>query len=294
MSPGSKAIAWALVAIVLWGTLAAVVGDALRGVPFAGLLFWSLVFAAPTLAAADFLRGRRPRDFLLEPKVLALGLWGIFGYHALFFAALDFAPIVQANLLNYLWPLLMVLLAAPLAKERPSGFALAGAMVGFGGAVLVVTQGRSLVVKDDHLFGYALALLAALSWSSFSVLLRRFGARAQGKMAAFALWSLAASFALALALGDAAPPPGRALAAAAWVGIGPMALAFLAWDRAMTLGRASTIGALSYLDLLLSTICVAAVLRERLSGPTIAGMFLIILGAAAPTIADRRKIVESR
>lgn len=288
--PGPRAgLGWALASIVLWGTLAAAVGDALKGVPAAALVLWSFVFAAPTLVGWELARGRKPRDFLRARwDVVALGLWGIFGYHALLFAALERAPIVEANLLNYLWPLLMVLLAPVLGRERLLPSAVAGALAGFAGAALVVTQGKWIVPAREAMFGYVLALAAAIAWSSFSVLLRRAGAAGANRMTLFTVCALPAAFALAAARGELAPPPGRALLAAAWLGIGPMALAFVCWDRAMARGSAARIGVLSYLDPLLSTLCVAAVLGSALTGATWIGMALIVGGAALPTLLSWR------
>jgi len=68
-------------------------------------------------------------------------------------------------------------------------------------------------------------------------------------------------------------------------------MAFVCWDRAMRLGRASTIGALSYLDPLLSTLCVAFALNKPLTTPTLVGMALIIGGAAAPALRRKSAMV---
>src|SRR3954471_16058757 len=94
------AILWALGAILLWGTLAAVVGDALKGIRPTTLVLWAFAFATPVLVGIELLRGRTlAQVFRARPRVVLLGLWGIFGYHALLFAALDLAPVMQANLL---------------------------------------------------------------------------------------------------------------------------------------------------------------------------------------------------
>ena len=98
-----RAYAWAAAAILLWGTLAAATGDALRGLPAGTVLVWTLAFAAATLLAIDLATGVRPR--WPTGRAVTLGVWGILGYHAAFFVALDRAPVVEANLLNYLWPL---------------------------------------------------------------------------------------------------------------------------------------------------------------------------------------------
>lgn len=304
-----RAYAWAMGAILLWATLAAAVGDALDDLRWSTLVLYALGFASATLVALDvvaWLRRRRagdagPRPPLVPPgRLLALGAWGVLGYHALFFAALDHAPMVEANLLNYLWPLLMVLLAPLIARERLTAAVVVGALIGFAGAAVVVLQpggpaelgGAPDATRDAtplgaHALGYAMAALAALAWATFSLGLRRSGAASEGRMTAFVV----VSFLLALPLtalcdgaGALAPPRGRGLAAAAFLGVGPMALAFHCWGRAMARGSAARIGALAYLDPLLSTLALAWWRGVPLTGASWAGMALIIGGAAAPAL----------
>lgn len=293
MSQDTRALAWALAAILLWGTLAAVVGDALEGAPPSQLVLWAFVFSAPTLALVDLARGRKLAAIFRAPgRVVALGLWGIFVYHALLFTALDRAPHVEANLLNYLWPLLMVLLAAPIAGERPTRVVLLGALVGFVGAALVVTRGEGLHVESEHALGYGLAALAAFAWASFSVVLRRLGPEGEDRMTLFTVASLVPAVAFAALTGGLAPPSGRALAAAAWLGVGPMGVAFFCWNRALALGSAARIGSLSYLTPLLSTLALAALARGgvgSVSRVTWVGMALIVGGAAGPVLWERAR-----
>ncbi|MCO5172102.1 MAG: EamA family transporter [Planctomycetes bacterium] len=301
-----RAFLWASGAILLWGTLAAGTGDALQGLRPATLVVWSLGFAAATLLALDLAaaaarrrrgdaaaRAWRPWPSRREAAALvALGVWGILGYHALFFAALARAPIVEANLLNYLWPLLMVLLAPWIARETLTGATVTGALVGFAGAALVVTQGEWRPPAAEHALGYVMAGTAALAWSTFSLGLRRAGQAAEGRMTAFVCASFLLSVPLALATdGPAglAPPGGRALVATVWLGVGPMALAFHCWGRAMALGDAARLGLLTYLDPLLSTLAVAWWLGEALTGASWAGMGLIVVGAAGPAVLRLRQ-----
>lgn len=284
-----RALLWALAAIGIWGTLAAAVGDALTGVRATTLVFWAFVFAAPLLVGMDVVRRRTLRQIFVAPRrIVALGAVGIFGYHALLFVALEQAPPVEANLLNYLWPLFMVVLAPAIARERPRASFLASALVGFVGAGLVVTQGESLHVEGRHALGYALAATAAFVWASFSLILKRLGPEGEDRMALFAVTALAASFVLALMTGGVAPPPGRALLAAAWLGAGPMGIAFHCWGRALALGSAARIGVLSYLAPLLSTLALAAALERPISAANWLGMGLIVGASAAPSLQDAR------
>lgn len=280
-----RAFAWALGAILLWGTLAAAIGDALRGVPAGTVIVWTLGIAAVTLGLIDLASGVRPRAG--SGRALALGVWGILGYHVAFFVALDLAPVVEANLINYLWPLFMVVLAPAIVGERLTPAVVAGAVVGFAGAFVVASG--DVAPAREHVVGYALAALAAFAWATFSLGLKRVEA-GPGAMSCF----LAASALLAVpvaALLDGpaclAPPGGRALAAIAWTGVGPLAVGFVCWQRAVTLGSAARIGALSYLDPLLSTLAVAWWLEKPLSPRAWVGMALIVAGAAGPTLAAR-------
>lgn len=305
-----RAGAWAGGAILLWGTLAAGVGDALAGLRASTLVLWSLGFAAATLVGLDLLGAARRRRAggdapgapgavceggrppLPSVGLLALGAWGILGYHALFFCALGRAPIVEANLLNYLWPLLMVLLAPLITRDVLTGTTLTGALVGFAGAALVVTQGRWRPPAAEHALGYAMAAAAALAWSTFSLGLRRAGRAGEGRMTAFVVVSFALAAPLAILVdGPAAlaPPGGRALVATAWLGVGPMALAFHCWGRALALGDATRLGTLSYLDPLLSTLTVAWWLGAPLSAASWVGMALIVGGAAGPSLLRVRR-----
>lgn len=201
------------------------------------------------------------------------GLLGIFGYHALFFLALERAPIVQANLLNYLWPLLMVVLAPWIVGERLTGATLVGAGLGFGGAALLVLgeapQGQAPAAAPA--LGYALAALAAAAWSVYSLLLKRLGPVA-GRTALFLVVSVPPAALLALLdQGPAGLAPPWAARSWSWrrKWRGPMA--FVAWGRALARGSAARLGALSYTDPLLSTLLVAWHLEHPL-GPSVWGL----------------------
>ena len=66
-----------------------------------------------------------------------VGVGGLFGYHALYFLALRFAPPAEAGLLNYLWPLLIVLFSSLLPGERLAPHHIIGALLGLAGTVLL-------------------------------------------------------------------------------------------------------------------------------------------------------------
>jgi drug/metabolite transporter (DMT)-like permease len=102
MATDSAALLFALVTIFLWSFLA-FLGAHLRQVP--PFLLVGLALSVSGLAGLV-----RVRDWRVPLPTLAVGVGGIFGYHFLYFSAFRHAPAVETNMINYLWPLLIVLL----------------------------------------------------------------------------------------------------------------------------------------------------------------------------------------
>ena len=91
---------------------------------------------------------------------MLLGVGGLLGFHFFYFLSLTLAPPLEANLVNYLWPLLIVLFSAllPGSGGRLRGHHLAGALIAFAGAVLAITKGAALPSLSF------LARLPAMAW----------------------------------------------------------------------------------------------------------------------------------
>lgn len=270
----------ALGAIALWGTLAAL-GVALQHVP--PFLLTGLALLVGSLIALP-LSGFRLSQWKVPLSTLALGVYGLFGFHFLLFLALRHAPPVQANLVNYLWPLLMVVLAPVILP----GMALravhvAAALLGFAGAAVVILGGsgsaESTPGATDWAWGYVPALGSALIWSTYSLLTRRVAAFPTAAIGGFALVSGVLSLLCHAWLEPAVALTVQDGVLIAVMGLGPMGAAFFLWDRALKTGDARLIGILSYLTPLLSTALLIAVSGRALTW-NVAVAAVMIVGAA--------------
>src|SRR3569833_1189455 len=199
------------------------------------------------------------------PVAWVVGVIGLFGYHALYFLALRFAPPAEAGLLNYLWPLLIVLFSSFLPGERLAVFLVVGAVLGLVGTVLLLA-GNISGFTQGQLPGLAAAFIAAFVWATYSVMSRRLKAVPTDAVAGFCLATAVLAAIVHVLVEKAVWPqtPGQWLAIAA-LGVGPVGAAFFTWDIGMKRGDIRVLGAASYATPLLST------------------AFLILAGFAKPT-----------
>ncbi len=273
----------ALGAVVLWASLAAL-GLALSHVPpflltGLGLLVGSLV--ALPLSRFDL------RQWRVPPSTLGLGIYGLFGFHFLLFIALRHAPPVQANLVNYLWPLGMVVMA-PLFLPRMTltRTHLLAALLGFAGAALAILGAQRGSTEAVWAWGYVPALGSAFIWASYSLLTQRVRAFPTAAIGSFAL----ASGLLAL-LCHVWLEPSTVLSSSDWglialLGLGPLGGAFFLWDAALKRGDARQIGVLSFLTPLLSTLTLLLVRGETPSA-AVGLAAAMIVGAAVLATRSR-------
>lgn len=226
----------------------------------------------------------------LPPAVWALGIGGLFGYHAVYFLALRWAPPVQASLVCYLWPLLIVLFSGLLPGERLRPNHLVGAGLAFAGAWLAVA-GPGMGFAPEHLPGLIAAGAAALIWSAYSVLSRRAGDAPTASVAVFCLAAAALSALCHFAFETTVWPQGlRAWGAAVALGLGPVGAAFYLWDIGCKRGDIQLLGVGAYAAPLVSTVMLVLAGAGRASLGLGVAAALITLGALiAARSSPRRK-----
>jgi drug/metabolite transporter (DMT)-like permease len=222
-------------------------------------------------------------------QVWALGVGGLFGYHALYFLALRLAPPAEAQLFSYLWPVLIVLLSALLPGERLKAHHVAGALIACAGTVVLFVGRGGLTFAQDYLPGFAAAFVAAFAWAIYSVLSRRFAAVPTDAVAGFCL-TTAALAAISHMLFEVTywPQTATQWLAVLALGLGPVGAAFYAWDIGVKHGDIRILGVASYVAPLLSTLFLVL---AGYSAASIALLLAAILVAGGGVIAAKDMIV---
>ncbi len=282
-------------AILMWSLLALLTA---RSGAVPPLQLNAMCFGLGTLVglAALKLRGVPLSVFRQPPAVWALGVIGLFGYHALYFAALRSAPAAEASLIAYLWPLLIVLGSAMLPGEKLRWFHLVGALLGLSGAGLIIAgKGDGLSFEGGHGVGYALAGLCALTWSSYSLLSRRFrdvpSDVVTGFCAATALLSLPAHWMFETTVW---PADGGQWLAVVLLGLMPVGAAFYVWDYGVKRGDIQLLGAASYAAPLLSTLVLILFGEAQATWALALAACLITLGAVLAALPMFSRLRDGR
>jgi drug/metabolite transporter (DMT)-like permease len=283
-----KADLLALGAVVLWASLASL---ALQLSEVPPLLLTGIGLLIGSSLAIPLSRFRLLESWKVAPATLLMGVFGLFGYHLALFFALQNAPAAEANLINYLWPVGIVLLTPlllPGFRILPRQLIAAG--IGFTGAAFAILGQQTVPGTASSqafpLLGYLAAFAAAGVWSTYSVLTRR---RPSFKTAAVGLFALVSGL-LAVGLHWLLEEPyywqQQDLIWIILLGFGPLGLAFYLWDAALKIGDPIRIGIISFLTPLLSTTGVLLVQQRPLSA-ALAISALLIVGAGVIGMSAR-------
>ncbi len=276
LSPATLA---GLGAILLWGLLALLTA-ATEGVP--PFLLTALTFAIGGGLGLALIAMRGDLGKLRQPAMAwALGVGGLFGYHAVYFAALKTAPPAEASLIAYLWPLLIVLFSGLLPGEKLTFRHVLGAVLGFAGVVaLALSKGGIGSGTAFPVLGYSLALACAFLWAGYSVLSRRMASVPTEAVVGFCLATAALAGLAHLAL----EPRGLPQEPATWgailaLGLGPVGAAFFLWDIGMKRGDIRFLGTAAYAAPVISTLALILAGRAEAGWPLAIACALIVGGA---------------
>lgn len=276
-------------AVLMWALLAVLtIGSS----PVPPLLLNAMCFGiGGTLGLIWTLASGRARLLARVPvHVYVLGTVGLFGAHLLYFSAFRMAPMAETGLIAYLWPLIIVLLSGLLPGEKVTRLHIAGALLAFSGAAMIVVGGAD-TMDTAALPGFGVAFLFALTWAGYSVLSRRLGAVPTESVAVFclaaALLSAAAHLAFEATIWPQSP---RAWLCVIVLGLGPVGAAFFTWDIGMKRGDIQLLGVASYAAPLLSTLILVTAGITKPSATILGAAVLIAGGAALAARASARTV----
>lgn len=272
----------ALLAVFLWSTLSPVTKIVLGSIPNMEALCVGSLIATIFLLIINagrnklqILRQWSPIDYIW---VCGMGFVGLFLYYTFYYYGISVMAAQDACIINYLWPLMIVVFSVFILKEKMNVRKLLAVILSFAGVVLVATKGDIANIDMGNLKGILSCVGAAVCYGLFSVYNKKKAYDQNiGMMFFFGIAALA-SGAVSLLTEELQPITGVQLIGSVWIGVFVNAIAYLAWGLALNGGETAKISNLAYITPFLTMLVSYVLLGEPLSLWSFGGLVLIIAG----------------
>ena len=283
MDRQTKAYIYAGSAVLLWSTVASAFKVSLRYVEVPHMLLYATLVSTLVLVIVAAWQGKLGRAFACSPKQYvrsaALGFLNPFVYYLVLFEAYDRLPAQEAQPLNYTWPVVVVILSAPLLKQPIGRVSLAAILVSFFGVLVISTRGGLLGFRFSDPLGTGLAVGSAFIWATFWLSNVRDDRDEVVKLLLSFAFGLAFVSIAAFILAGPPPLDMRAFGGSAYAGIFEMGITFVLWMRALSLSRTTAqVSNLVYLSPFLSLVLIAVIVGETILLSSVIGLVFIIGG----------------
>ncbi len=278
--------------MLIWSTLATVVKLVLKDIPNFQALAISSAFAFVFLLILNIINGSikemkhyRIKDCL---TMAGLGFLGLFMYSALYYYGIAELGSQEACILNYLWPMMIVIFACIILKERITVKKIIAMLMSFAG-IVVLTLGSGGVSSGNRIFGIIACVTAAVCYGLFSVLNKKHSLNQNVTMMWIWFTTAVCSLVLSLIFENWQPIAGVQWLGIAWLGIVVNAVAYLLWAIALKgASDSAKIANLAYLVPFISIIISWLVLKEQITINAVFALVLIIGGILIQSISLKR------
>ena len=280
----TKKISYAFViaAALLWGSTPAVAKLLLTDLNSLQVLFFNNFFALLGLFIAVLFRGQLVvvRSYAKNDYIVfaAMGFLGTFLYNLFLISALEALPAQEAFLINYLWPVLAVIFAAIILREKINPRKTVGLLSSFIGVAIVVTQGNFLALHFESVAGVLFAVAGAVTFGLFSVLGKRYDREQFSGMMFYYLFGTLYSLLAVILFSNFSLPSASQLFGLIWLGAFTSGLAFVFWFLALKYGDTAKMSNMIFLTPFVSLVYIHFLVGEKILISSIIGLVVIIIG----------------
>ncbi|GMT45010.1 MAG: EamA family transporter [bacterium] len=279
-----KAYLLTLLTVLFWSTISSAFKITLRYLSFDNLLFWSVLSGIFVLGILNQ-SGKSPLRFrLLSRKAwLSSALMGFFNpflYYLVLIKAYQLLEAQVAGTLNYIWPIVLVLLSILFLGQKIKARAVVAIFISFFGILIISTGGHPFLLKFSNPLGVVLAVGSALFWAVYWILNMKDPREESGKILLnmiFGLFYLMIYFGV---LGRWPVVPSTAgLLGSLYIGTFEMSLTFVIWLKALTFSAdTAKVSNLIYLSPFLGLFWISRTVGEIIHVYTLVGLTFIVGG----------------
>ncbi len=292
MTQQQKAYILALSAILLWSTIGSALKLTLNYISFVELLFYasgtSVVVLGTALAGskkAHLLKELKLRDYV---RAALLGLINPFLYYLVLLKAYDLLLAQEAGTLNYIWPVVLVLLSIPLLGQRIGWLSIVAVVISFLGTVIIGTRGEIFSMEFSNPVGVGLALISAIFWALYWIYNMKDRKDETLKLFLNFCFGLFYTFIYILLTGGFNELNIYGLLGSVYAGFFEMGITYILWLKALQLSSTTAkVSNLVFLSPFISLIIIRYAVGESIMASTIFGLLLIVGGILLQRFAGR-------
>lgn len=294
MERQKQAYIYALIAVLIWATVASAFKVSLRYLDFLQLLFLASVVSLVVLFVILLIQNKTyqlktfsKKDYLHSAL---LGFLNPFLYYVVLFKAYSLLPAQEAQPLNYTWPIMLVLFSIPLLKQKISVKSIIAIIISFIGVFIISTQGNILEFRFTNLTGALLALGTAVIWALFWIYNIKDEREEVAKLFLNFLFGFIYILIATVAFSEIVVPDTKGLIGATYIGLFEMGITFVIWSQALKLSETTAkVSKFIYLVPFLSLVIIYFVVGEKILPSTIIGLLFIVSGIVLEQFNGRRK-----
>jgi drug/metabolite transporter (DMT)-like permease len=283
MKQQRRAYLLALLAILCWSTIGSAFKLSLRYLDYLDLLLYSSFIASIVLLLTiifqqkvSLLKEIKGRDLI---RSAFMGCLNPFLYYVVLLKAYELLPAQEAGTLNYIWPLVLVLISIPMLHQRISKWSFLAVLISFSGIVIISTHGQPFSMKFSNPIGVALALGSAIFWAFYWIFNLKDKREAVTKLFLNFCFGFFYTMILVMLLKGISIPSWQGIAGSVYLGFFEMGIPFVLWLSALKLSSTTAkVTNLIYLSPFISLVFIHFTVGENILFSTFAGLILIVSG----------------
>lgn len=270
-----------LILLIFWGSFAAVSKLTIKNMDGFQLLFAQFAAAFAIMTIMYIINGdiRKLSNLSVKQVVLTV-LFALpsFLYYLFYFLSLKLIPAIEASILNYLFPVFIILFSIIIDREKMQMYKIGAILLGFAGVVVIITGGNLHSARPTNIQGDVLAICAAVSWGMFSVLGRRNPMDLQISNYLSVAISFLLSLVCVLLFSRFRAPDPPSLLGILWLSLSNIVLGYYLWFKVLKLTSAAMASSMSLITPFVTFLFIALLLNEKITGVQLAGLALVIAG----------------
>ena len=291
----NKAYLFAGIAIFFWSTVATAFKLALEHLEPIQLVFYSTLFSVIVLFFITLIQGKLNliKDFSRSDllRCAFLGLLNPCLYYIILFKGYDILPAQEAMVINFSWPIMIVILSIPILKQTIDIKSFLSIVVCYVGVVVIASKGDVFSMQFESPLGVGYILFTTVIWSLFCLFNNKNSNDSVVSLFLIFLFSLPYILVIVYFSNSFIIPSTKGFIGSAYIGLFEMGISVVLWQLALkTSTTVSRVASLVFITPFLSLLILHFVLKETILASTIFGVILICLGLILQKYFSRKNI----